>query len=315
MSTRCACSTASKLSLATAARPSLTFTRTFASSRRETIPPESPRYVQVPEPRQGQRSEIVPKRIPGSLPPPRQIFSGSRKDHKLRDDYMDLTAAEPSNEDSKRPVLVDSPTDIKRRMADARRRNLVEGLSGLLDRKQTHDAKLKAHSDQHARNALRMRNAVERPDDRLTRSTILESTRRQVSVLPDPERFNRAAESKLRTAEFYKAKSEKRRDALMALYATATDFIVDEAHFSREVERIFQDEYFKKQSHSLSPDADNAWDVWGPPTTLASLANAGARSGTANEWDHSDSERSVRRQKSIAEDLTGGKMISGNKTE
>lgn len=308
MSTRCACSRASQLSLAAAARPSLTITRSFASSRRETIPPESPHYIQVPEPKQGQRSEIVPRRIPGVLPPPRQVFTGSPKDRKLRDDYIDRTAPLPTNEASRRPVPVDSPTDIRRRMADNRRRNLVEGLSGLLDRKQTHDAHLKAKSDKHARDALRMRNAPERRDDVLTRSTILESTLKQVSVLPDPERFNRAAESKVRTAEFLQQQSEKRKDALMALYATATEFIVDEEHLAREVDRQFTDEFFRKQANAQSTDADNAWDVWGSPPTLSQLSQASAYTGITYEWDLSDSERSVKRQKSIAEDLTGGKM-------
>ncbi|KAH6663278.1 hypothetical protein F5X68DRAFT_218248 [Plectosphaerella plurivora] len=309
MSTRCACSTASKLSssLATVARPSLTFTRTFASSRRDTIPPESPRYVHVPEPKQGQRAEIVPPRIPGSLPSPKPIFTGP-KDPKLRDDYMDRFG--PSSQAALYPVPEGSPRDIKRRMAEARRRNYLEGLSGLLDRKIEHDTFLEEKAEKHIKKTTRMRNAPERLDDVLTRSTVLHATRTQVAVKPDPKRFAQARKSQARTAKLQENKSEKRRAALMALYATAADFIVNEEQLSEKVESIFQEDFFKKQAHSQSPDAENAWDVWGAPSTLGYLASAGGRAGNASDFDHTEADRTVRRQRSIAEDLTGGKLGS-----
>lgn len=309
MSTLCACTRASKLSLAAASRSSLAVTRSFSTttSRPQGRHPHAPDYITVPRPKQNETSDIVPSRPKGQLPGPRQIFSDKPHDSKYKDDYLDRTAPLPTNEASRREVPKDSVTDIRRRMADARRRNLAAGLTGLLDRKQAYDARVQARAARARLDSNRARSRPEREEDILTRPTVTQAVMTQTSVAADPERFARAAASKVRTAETLAARSEARRDALMALYNTAQDFIVDEAHLASEVDRLFAEDYFKKQARSHATDAENAWDVWGAPPSLNQI-NTGANTGALHDWDASDSERSAKRQKGIAEELTGGNM-------
>ncbi|KAF3348558.1 hypothetical protein VdG2_03440 [Verticillium dahliae VDG2] len=82
----------------------------------------------------------------------------------------------------------------------------------------------------------------------------------------------------------------------------AGDFIVDEDHLAAEVDKLFGDDYFKKQASSTSTDADNAWDVWGAPPTLQHLGHLATKDATEH------TSRTAKRQKSIAEELTGGQM-------
>ncbi|KAF3357540.1 hypothetical protein VdG1_03328 [Verticillium dahliae VDG1] len=73
-------------------------------------------------------------------------------------------------------------------------------------------------------------------------------------------------------------------------------------HLAAEVDKLFGDDYFKKQASSTSTDADNAWDVWGAPPTLQHLGHLATKDATEH------TSRTAKRQKSIAEELTGGQM-------
>ncbi|KAM0276865.1 hypothetical protein ACHAQH_006341 [Verticillium albo-atrum] len=305
MASRCPCTALTKLQLSRSTSQSLTRPFSTTTSQQRGIPrisPESPDWIQIPRARQDRASESKPIKPKGTLPVPRALFPDGARDPKLQPDFLAKSAPLPTNAASQQPARPGSATDIRRRMADHRRANLAAGVEGLWQRKQQHDARLERTAAAHQALTIRKRNAPERLDDVLTRNTVLTATSQNVAVLPDPGRFARAEASRLRTQEETQRKAEERRDALTALYMRAGDFIVDEEHLAAEVEKLFGDDYFKKQARSTSTDAENAWDVWGAPPTLKHLGQVATTAVTE------DVNRTAKRQKSIAEELTGGQM-------
>ncbi|KAL2755703.1 hypothetical protein ACRALDRAFT_211117 [Sodiomyces alcalophilus JCM 7366] len=270
-------------------------------------PPESPHWLPVPKARQSHASEAKPARVKGVLPTPRPIFTDRRGiDRRVQPGYLEKTAPLPTSESATRPVRPGSVLDVRRRLAASRRANLEAGLEGLWRRRSEHQSRLRAASaSRNEANRVRAL-APEREDDILTRSSVLRATVEQTAVLPDPDRFARAEASRARTAELAQRRAEDRRDALTALYMSAGDFIVEEDHLAAEIDRVFSADYFTKQAKSYATDATSAWDVWGPPPTLQRLSAASTRPG--QEFDSIDHDRTVKRQKTIAENLTGGKM-------
>ncbi|KAM0335477.1 hypothetical protein ACHAQA_000525 [Verticillium albo-atrum] len=305
MASRCPCTALTKLPLGRTAPQSLTRAFSTSTSQQRGIPritPESPDWIQIPRARQDRASESKPTPLKGTLPVPRALFPDGTKNPKLQPDFLAKSAPLPTNAVSQQPARPGSATDVRRRMADHRRANLAAGVEGLWQRKQQHEARQERAAAAHQALSLRKRNAPERLDDVLTRSTVLTSTVQNVAVQPDPDRFARAEASRVRTRDAAQRKSEERRDALTALYMRAGDFIVDEEHLAAEVEKLFGDDFFRKQARSTATDADNAWDVWGAPPTLQQLGYLATTAATE------DSNRTAKRQKSVAEELTGGQM-------
>lgn len=306
MASRCSCTALTKLPIGRSTSQSLT-SRSFSTTTSQQrglprISPESPDWIQIPRARQDRASESKPVKPKGTLPVPRALFPDGARNPKLQPDFLAKSAPLPTNAASQQPARPGSATDIRRRMAEHRRANLAAGVEGLWQRKQQHEARLERTAAAHQALTLRRRNAPERADDVLTRSTVLTATAQNVAVLPDPDRFARAEASRARTLAEAARKSAARHAALVALYMRAGDFIVDEDHLAAEVDKLFGDDYFKKQASSTSTDADNAWDVWGAPPTLQHLGHLATKDATEH------TSRTAKRQKSIAEELTGGQM-------
>ncbi|KAI8955604.1 hypothetical protein F4801DRAFT_528340 [Xylaria longipes] len=289
--------------------PALTrFFSATPSALSQQIPPESPLFINVPNPPQDQSIEAKRelKRVRGFVPVPRRIFAHRDSHEKPTDSWLSRAAPEPSNARSQ--AEPGSELQVwKRKMAASRRENMRSGVRDLWARKQRFDTKRLA--DRTAKLAANKAAAMapEREDERLTRGTINAGTL-QTTVALDPHRLERGLASAARTAAIAAVKSEARRDAIQTLYMNARSFIVNEAELEATINREFADDRF---SGSSSPGrrVQNIWDDRDEPISVATMLNELQRnhSTLVNEYT-SEQVRTTRRQKLVAEELTGGKM-------
>ncbi|PHH88769.1 hypothetical protein CDD83_7076 [Cordyceps sp. RAO-2017] len=281
--------------------------RAFSTStpiQSNIVPPESPSYIRLPDPPQS--CETRRPRVRGHLPVPREIFPRLEGDRKIQPEYIQRTAPEPLSQ--RKPI--NKAQRWKFEMAANRRGNLKEGLHALWNRRSKNDkirqARVTRKFEEHRKAAA----APEREDDRLTRTTVLEALL-DTKVYPDPDRFSRADRSRTRVLAQERAKREARRDALMELYISASNFIVQESELETEINRIFRDDYFKVVAgqRKLLGATQNVWGVYGSPPSVSSMLHSTVTSSSKltdlNEFEY---DLSVNRHKRIAEDLTGGKM-------
>ncbi|KAL7620150.1 hypothetical protein AAE478_009143 [Parahypoxylon ruwenzoriense] len=280
------------------------------SSNQQAIPPESPLFINVPNPPQDQsieaRRELKP--IKGHLPIPRPLFKHRGNHVKKEDEWLQRSAPLPTSEKATQPPRSGIQA-FKRLMAANRRENMREGIRGLYQRKQLFD---KRRRERQAANLAAHKAAAatpEREDERLTRATVNEGTL-QTRVMLDPYRFERAQESRLRTEAIMQQKSEARRDAIQELYMRARSFIVTEQELETEVNRLFAPDYWKKMGLSSSGfEVNNIWDLEGKPTTVADMFDEVARTSNSLVKNlESEKTRTLKRQKEVAEELTGGKL-------
>ncbi|KAM5342825.1 hypothetical protein ACJ41O_013791 [Fusarium nematophilum] len=289
------------------ARQLFAASRTFSTSTvalQNHVPPESPSYIRLPTPPQSDEKKLP--RVRGHLPVPREVFPRLEGDRKMQPAYLKQTVPEPHHPQPPK----NETQEWKQKMANSRRENLEIGLKQLWARRNRRDEvrnarvsrKFKEHND-----AVK---AAEREDDRLTRSTVLESVL-DTKTYPDPERFVRADRSRSKVQAIEGAKREARRDALMELYINASNFIVTEQELKAEIENVFAEDFFKKQGQAVGRygSAENTWDIWGKPTSIANMLETTTGTSTKiMDFYESEYDRSVKRQKRIAEEFTGGKM-------
>ena len=281
------------------------FSTTPTPNNPATIPPESPKFITVPEPPQSSETRLPP--IRGHLPVPRQIFSKRDGARKVAPGYMERTAPRAQAEQLGEPPRNDLDA-WRRRMAESRRRSLAAGLKGLYRRKERSESLGRARStakfEAHRRAAM----APEGLDDVLTRPSVPAAAALGAALQPDPERFAAAERSAERTAALRQGRSEARRDALAELYISARDFIVTEEELQEAVDKIFTDDYFRKLG-SVAIDSANIWDARGSPITIAGMVSAVNRTQTSLlSASQAESTKTAKRQKVVAEELTGGKM-------
>ncbi|KAK5992961.1 hypothetical protein PT974_06386 [Cladobotryum mycophilum] len=270
------------------------------------VPPESPSYIRLPSPPQSQSDEAKRPRVRGHLPVPREVFPRLEGNRKVQPEYIQKTAPKPAKE--REPS--NEAQRWKSELANTRRANLEQGLKSLWKRRNEMDKsrnarvsrKFKEHNDDGA--------APEREDDRLTRSTVLDAVL-DTQVYPDPNRFARAANSKAKVAAKENTKYEARRDALMELYINASNFIVHENELRAEIDKLFTEDYFRKQSQIVDRygATENVWGVYGKPPSIGNMLESTTGTSTkVMDYYESEYDRSVQRQKRIAEEFTGGKM-------
>ncbi|KAI0799051.1 hypothetical protein GGR55DRAFT_671103 [Xylaria sp. FL0064] len=305
------------IATSTASSPSTSpaLTRLFTStprtlSQHQVIPPESPLFINVPNPPQDQSVEAKRelKRARGFIPVPRRIFAHRDSHEKPTDHWLSRSAPEPTNARSQAPPASEVQA-WKRKMAANRRENMRSGVRDLWARKQRLDAKrLATRTSRLAANKAAAL-APEREDERLTRGSVNAGTL-QTAVLPDPHRFEHARASAARTASLMADKSEARRDAIQALYMNARSFIVSEAELEAAVTSEFADDHFERLGMSgAGYRVQNIWDAESAPISISSMLRDLQRSNDGLMLDMtSEKTRADRRQKQVAEELTGGKM-------
>ena len=275
----------------------------------QQIPPESPLYINVPNPPQDQSIEALRelKPVKGHMPTPRRIFRHRDGHLKASTQYLDKSAPKPTSPRSQLPPGSDIQA-WKRRMADSRRENMAAGLRALLSRKQRIDQWRKSERERKLAANRAAATAPEREDDRLTRSTINARTL-ATAVVDDPLRFERALEARERTSALLAARSERRRDAIQELYMSAREgFIVDDAGLEAAVEKEFRPDAWTGKTASGQP-IKNIWDLDGPPVTIADMLRevSGRDSRVVSNLQTEDTKTGLR-QKRVAEELTGGKI-------
>lgn len=288
--------------------------RSFASSGpRLRLGPESPRYIEVPEPPQQTVPDKV--RIRGSLPVPRDLFGGVAAGRGLdRADEARIIAATPRSQRPSDLTKMDARQVWKENMAEARRKNLKEGLQALRDRRVTTDKRSSQRSARKQQERETLLHQPEREDERLTRPSIdpvLQSI--LDGTLQDPQREQRIADMKTRTELKEAARKHDRDDALHTLYMQARDFITTEAQLDQAVDHAFGTPDNPKGFGS-DRAAPSIWDD-GAPATVQDMLNFANRNNTPNKGGTgvlagggSFAALTKRRLTKIAEELTGGKM-------
>ncbi|KAJ4397698.1 hypothetical protein N0V93_001932 [Gnomoniopsis smithogilvyi] len=271
------------------------------------IPPESPKFFSLPD--LPQSDETKPPPVKGRLPVPRQIFTKrAHGAHKISPDFVNDTAPYSRAESVGEPPKSDKDA-WKRLMAESRRTALGEGVTNLWRRKLARDKKAQSKS---AANAKRNRDAgfaPERLDDVYTRGTVTQATL-ETKVVRDPDYVERQQESAARTAAIQAAKSEARKDAIQRLYVEASQFIVTEADLAARIDAVFTDDYFVKTGKSRGDMyAENWWASIGQPVTVAQkLAELKGRTRAMTEAYRPQSDKTTKRQKIVAGELTGGAL-------
>ncbi len=292
---------------------------------RQRIPPESPLFINVPNPPQDQSIEAARelKPVKGHLPVPRAVFRQRDGHLKSTAEFLARSAPEPGPGSAGTAGAGLEIQEWKRRMAAARRASMASGLRGLWERKTLRDERRTRERTRRLAENRAAATAPEREDERLTRASVNARTLDCV-VRPDPLRLERAEESRRRTAAVLAERSERRRDAVQELYMSARrGFIVDEAGLEAAVEREFGDgggasgasggdgstgDRYRGRSPSNQP-ITSIWDLEGSPDTVADmLREVSGRDGRVVVDLPSQKTKTEKRQKRVAEELTGGKM-------
>jgi len=269
--------------------------RSFSTtSTRLYIPPESPAFIDIPQPHQ---QVIDPRpRAKGVLPVPRELFPSRRPD-KPGPQYLANVTPDPLPENT--PHL-DHLSDVGRyrlRMAALRKSHLREGLTKLHARKVYMDGQVAARSEAKNRERARLLAQPEREDTRLTNVSVPTAMRPQKPhALSTEEELAVYRARKARHDARETEKHEDRLGKLHTLYMNARTFITDKTQLAAEIDKVFK---------------TNA-SIWrtGAPDTVADMIKRGRDRGgrllatDANELAARDQDR----MKKIAEKLSGGKI-------
>lgn len=289
--------------------------RTFSTTHPRLdvdIPPESPRFINLPDLPQSSEDRRPP--VKGVLPVPREIFQRRNNgSHKIQADFVEHTAPRSRAEAAGEAPRSDRDA-WKRALAESRRKALAAGIDKLWARKNMREGRAKHRADQHRQRNLAAANAPEGLDDVFTRGTVTQATL-ETKVIRDPMYKERQLESQERTAALQQARSDARKDALQRLYVEAGSFIVSEDQLAQRVEEIFSDDYFKGLGNwqgRLNPS--NVWDTHGSPTPVrALLANLkGSSKKVLDNFRGTGIQFTTHRQKMVAGELTGGAVSAGS---
>lgn len=276
-------------------------TRGFSTSiTRMYIPPESPAFIDVPEPHQPVRD---PKAlVKGILPVPRELFPARRPD-KPGKEYLANVTRDPLPKNITSPDQLTETGKYKLRMAEMRKSHLRDGLKELHARKTVIDGKIAQRSEMRQRERARLLTQKEREDERLTNVSIPSIMRPQklhpLSPAEELAIYNaRKAAYEARQAE----KQEDRLEKLHTLYMNARTFITTKDQLAAAIDSTFT----------------STRSIWrtGLPDTVEEMLKRGrdrtADSGRGGMMLASDvNERALRdqeRMQQIAEKLSGGKL-------
>lgn len=294
--------------------PSCTARRTFSRSAAALqIGPESPRYIDIPQPPQQTTPEKP--RIRGALPVPRDIFAGSAPGRGL-DKADPKNIAQSTKEPTKQRYVAGSPDESrlawKERMAEQRRKNLREGLEALKERKVRTDTFLAAKGKRRQQEREALLHRPEREDERLTNPTIDLELQSLLNGAPveDPDKAVRLMEKKQRVALMEAARKEDRADALHHLYINARNFITNESQLAKAIDTEFGSQDAPRVFDPNRADIPSVW-AYGKPDTVQDMLNRasgrGGRGALASSTKGRSTSLTKERVTKIGEELTGGR--------
>lgn len=264
------------------------------------IPPESPAFVDVPEPHQPIRERRLPSK--GLLPVPRELFPRSRPD-KPSEKYLQNVTPDALPKNIPPPEFQTDAKKYKLRMSEMRKAHLREGLKQLHERKATHEKRLLRKTIVRNEQRERLISQAEREDDRLTNNTVLSTMKpKQLLDLPAEEEEAIYTARKARYEALQSAKREQRLDKLHTLYMHARKFITTNEQLAAEIDAEFEKPTIWKLGMPSSLK-----DMITGKTPPEGRVDAGSVSGLVPQrsdrfW------RDQERMKRIAEKLSGGKM-------
>lgn len=282
---------------------------TTPSRRDIEIPPESPRFIPLPDlPQSNEDKKPFPK---GHLPVPREIFTRrANMAHKLQPNFVADTAPRSKAEHAGLPPKSDKDA-WKRLMAESRRQALGGGITSLWRRKNTRDKRAKTRADAKAASHLADKTRPDRLDDIYTRGTVTQATL-ATEVVRDPEYEAKQLMSQARTAAVHKSKSEARKDAVQRLYVEAGKFILTEEELTAKVDKVFDPSYFVelgRQSSNAWYGPMNMWEARGRPLSTSQMFGSTVRSGQrSDDYEKSSIKKTETKQRIIAGELTGGAL-------
>ncbi|TKA62999.1 hypothetical protein B0A49_08886 [Cryomyces minteri] len=279
--------------------------RNFSSTPSpRAIGPESPKYIDIPQPPQ----QFYPPRprIKGILPLPRNVFRGI---DKASPEYLAAVTPEPRT--PRDPALAAGESRIawKQRMAASRRKNLREGIVELTVRKEQTDKFLAQRGARRQAERQALIERKEREDEELTNPSITRVMKMlHKGVLPDPGRAERLEDMRAKVAQKEQGKVEDRQDALHTLYMQARDFITNEAQLNEAVERVFGTAEAPVTFGTQYGGGESIWNTGKPDTVQDMLNKANKTGGSSMEQNEGYTSLTQKRVKRIAEQLTGGKI-------
>ncbi|GAB7355387.1 hypothetical protein MBLNU459_g5908t1 [Dothideomycetes sp. NU459] len=284
-----------------------------ATASQRLIGPESPRYIEIPEP--PQQTTPDKRREKGLLPVPRDIFSGSAPGKgldKADPENIALSTKEPSKQRNAFASPDASRLAWKERMAESRRKNLREGLIALKERRIRTDTQLARRGRQRQEEREALLHRPEREDERLTNPSVDANLRALLvkGALQNPDKETRLAEMRARTQRRQQERREERTDALHSLYIEARDFITTEAQLNSAI-----DKEFGTPENPLPIDKFNGdlsmWSL-GRPVNVQGMLNQAQRQGgvgaVASKANTQPTSLTKERVQRMAEALTGGRM-------
>ena len=196
-------------------------------------------------------------------------------------------------------------------MADMRRQNLKEGLTGLARRRTRRVARSAAKHERRTAERRETLSAPPREDDRLTRISRTKEITAPLTFknqyMADPNAAERRAAKVARYQALQAAKAAETQDSLHTLYMQARNFIVTDEHLDREIENAFGT---AEEPKGFRGGAPSVW-AQGDPSSLQSMLEAtGQMSGGAAKGADAKARTRVMEQrlKKVAESLTGGKI-------
>lgn len=293
-------------------RTMTTTATTTATTPKGQIPPESPKFIEIPKLRQPQ--SIYRPWVKGILPVPRKIFGRNERKDKTSQEYLSAVTPDPkySRAQQSNPVadsqpLVANKTTWNYQQSTARRRNLRESLLELHRRKQRIDRSKAESRDRKQAESLQLATAPEREDERLTNPTIHTALLpRRRGPLPDPHREQRLERMRANVETMQRKKADERRTMLHTLYMNAREFIVEPAQLERAIDEAFDDsELFVNDDRK----GENIWNL-GLPETVQQLLRINERKWLRNRTDQAQWTKDLteKRLDTIGEALTGGKL-------
>lgn len=276
--------------------------RSFSTSTaRRYIPPESPAFIDIPQPLQ-QVQDSKP-RAKGILPLPRELFPASRPD-KPGKEYLANVTRDPLEKNVKSEDQLTETGKYKRRMAELRKTHLRSSLKELHARKTSIDGSIASRSAAKQRDRTRLLAQAEREDARLTNVSIPSAMQPQPLLALSPEQELEIYNTRVAAHEAsLAAKHEDRLDKLHTLYMHARAFITTKEQLTQAIEETFT------SAHSI-------WNKEGVPDTVATMIQRGrdrtadqGRGGVMLAGDVAErAAKDQDRMKKIAERLSGGKL-------
>ncbi|KAH6620432.1 hypothetical protein C7974DRAFT_316826 [Boeremia exigua] len=288
------------------AAPRCLHARPFSASPAAlALGPQSPNYIEVPQPLQ----PTFPRApdVKGHLPVARDVFDTRTAHPKESPEFLSKTARDPKARKVPGPYSRDADVRLyKQRLADARRGALKDGVQELHARKTKADAQHLARIQASGALRTRLAMAPRRKVDVLTETSVSPGVRDFLAdALPTADKnidARRRAYNRRQDAQ-----RAVRDSRLHDLYTNARTFIVTEAQLDQAIEDAFGTEeapigWDTRGNVGPRASGNEGLSPWNGPMPegvgdMMSKLRGGEGVGLAKE-----------RMRKLAEELTGGKM-------